>query len=122
MLDHKLVLNRCTNCGYWIYPHRPLCPVCLTWDPVPTEVSGRGTVFMFTLIYQDRDPNVPMSEPAVVAAVELEERPGLRYLSRIVNCPHDAIELDMPVQLTWLDEDGVPSPAFEPASQNGGAQ
>ena len=27
----------------------------------------------------------------------------------------DAIALDMPVQLTWIEEDGITWPAFEPA-------
>lgn len=110
----RLLVNRCTHCGYWIYPHRPLCPQCLSWEVEPTEVSGEGRVFMFTLIHQQRDPNGFLSEPLVAAAVELAEQPGLRYLSRIVGCPRDRIVLDMPVRLTWLE--GAPRmPAFEPA-------
>src|ERR1700756_4366100 len=56
LLQGKLLINRCAACSYWIYPHRPLCPHCLSWDIRPTEVSGNGQVFMFTLIHQERDP------------------------------------------------------------------
>ena len=38
----KLVINRCHDCHYWIYPHRPLCPECLSWNVRPEEVSGYG--------------------------------------------------------------------------------
>ena len=114
LLSRKLLVNRCSACGTWIYPHRPMCPRCWSWDVVPTEVSGDGSVFMFTLIQQERDPSAPMTGPTVVAAVELAEQDGLRYLSQIVNCPPDAIELDMPVRLVWIEQAGRPAPAFEP--------
>lgn len=109
----RLVFNRCHDCGYWIYPHRPICPECLSWNVKPEEVSGYGKVFMFTLLHQLRDATSHILEPMPVAAVELVEQKGLRYLSRIVNCAPDAIAHDLPVQLTWLE--GEPSwPAFEP--------
>ncbi|CAI7979529.1 MULTISPECIES: Zn-ribbon domain-containing OB-fold protein [unclassified Parafrankia] len=115
LLARKLLINRCSACGYWVYPHRPLCPKCWSWDIVPTEVSGEGSVFLCTLIHQERDPNAALSEPVPAAAVELVEQPGLRYLAPIVNCPLEAIRLDMPVRLTWVDRDGLAWPAFEPA-------
>ncbi|TAK99497.1 MAG: hypothetical protein EPO08_16230 [Rhodospirillaceae bacterium] len=114
-----LAINRCGDCGYWVYPHRPMCPECLSWNVTPTEVSGQGRVFMFTLIHQLRDPHSNIMEPVVVAAIELVEQAGLRYLSRIVNCPLEEITLDMPVSLTWIPEGAPRSPAFEPASAQG---
>lgn len=122
MAERRLLINRCDDCGHWIYPHRPLCPECFSWRVTPTQVSGQGRVFTFTLLQQLRDPDSFLAEPVVAAAVELVEQAGLRYLARIVNCPRDRIALDMPVSLTWLDEDGRPAPAFEPAAApEGGA-
>jgi uncharacterized OB-fold protein len=69
---------------------------------------------MFTLIHQERDPAAGLKEPIVVAAIELAEQQGLRYLSRVVNCPSSEIALDMPVQLNWLESKGSMSPVFEP--------
>jgi uncharacterized OB-fold protein len=114
LLEKRLLINRCDACGYWIYPHRPLCPECLSWQVTPTAISGHGHVFMFTLLHQLRDPESVIMEPVCAAAVELVERPGLRYLSRIVGCPLDAITLDMAVTLTWIEERGHPMPAFTP--------
>jgi uncharacterized OB-fold protein len=115
MLSRTLLINRCIACGYWIYPHRPLCPRCLSWDVRATEVSGRGKVFMFTLIHQLREPGGRLREPLVAAAVELAEQPGLRYLARVVGMPSDRIVPDLPVRLTWIEGGlSVPTPAFEP--------
>lgn len=115
MAGRRLVIRKCQDCGYWIYPHRPLCPECLSWNVRFEEVVGKGRVFMETRLHQLRDPNSNIVEPVVAAAVELAERDGLRYLSRIVNCPLEDIRLDMPVTLTWIEDDGQVWPAFEPA-------
>ena len=115
LLAGRLLINQCARCSYWVYPHRPLCPRCLSWELTPTEVSGRGKVFMFTFIHQERDPSQSLREPSIAAAVELAEQGGLRYLARIVNCPMSQITLDMPVRLTWIERDGGKRPAFEPA-------
>ena len=117
LLGGKLLINQCAACGYWIYPHRPLCPRCLSWDVKPTQVSGDGKVFMFTLIHQERDPNDCLREPIITAAVELAEQSGLRFLARVVNCPRSQLVLDMPVRLTWMEHDGRKMPAFEPAQR-----
>ena len=122
MAGRRLMIRHCADCGYWVYPHRPVCPECLGWNVPFEEISGRGRIFMETRLHQLRDPKAQIYEPLVAAAVELAERPGLRYLARIVNCAPDAIALDMPVKLTWVEEDGITWPAFEPAPEhNGGA-
>lgn len=119
LMQGRLLLNRCDDCGHWIYPHRPMCPACLSWNVTPTEVSGRGTVYMYTALHQLRDPNQPLTEPMGLAAVELDEQAGLRYLSRIVDCPAEAVHHGMAVVLTWIEEDGRRWPAFRPAPENG---
>lgn len=120
LAEKQLVINRCQDCGYWIYPHRPLCPECWSWNVKPEEISGLGTVFMFTLLYQLRDPQSMIHEPVNVAAVELAEQKGLRYLARIVNCDPQDITHDMPVRLTWIEQGNLEWPAFEPIAQMGG--
>ena len=115
LLQGRLLINRCAGCGWWIYPHRPLCPQCLSWQVTPQPVSGRGTVFMYTLIHQERDPEGQPRAPVIAAAVELAEQRGLRYLARIVHCPPERLALDMAVSLCWIDDGGRRMPAFEPA-------
>lgn len=119
LMEGRFLLNRCDDCGTWIYPHRPLCPQCLSWSVTPTEISGRGRLHMYTLLYQSRDPDTPLTEPMQAAAIELAEQPGLRYLSQVVNCPLAALRHDMPVTLTWIEDRGRRWPAFEPAAEEG---
>lgn len=119
LMQRRLLINRCDDCGRWIYPHRPMCPACLSWNVTPTEVSGRGKLYMFTLLQQSRDPDKPLDEPMQVAAIELAEQPGLRYLSQVVDCPQAALRHDMPVELTWVEHGGRHWPAFRPEARRG---
>ncbi|WP_285019906.1 OB-fold domain-containing protein [Novosphingobium sp. fls2-241-R2A-195] len=114
LMRSRLLVNRCNECGHWIYPHRPLCPECLSFSVEPAEVSGLGRLHMWTLIHQSRDPDKPLAAPLLAAAIELVEQPGLRYLSRVVGCPPERLRHDMPVQLTWIEEEGRRWPAFTP--------
>lgn len=115
MLEHKLLLPRCDLCGHWIYPIAPMCPACWSTDTSFTQVSGKGRVYLFTLLYQGAPiPDVDFSTPHPIAGVELDEQPGLRYLAPIVNCELDQIQFDMPVELTWIERANMPAPAFQP--------
>jgi uncharacterized OB-fold protein len=96
LLERRLLVNRCGDCGRLHQPPGPVCPACWSDDVSPTEVSGRGTVHSF-------------SRPVVV--VDLDE--GVRATATIVNC--DEPRIGMPVRLTWIERDGAPVPAFEPA-------
>jgi uncharacterized OB-fold protein len=117
LMGGRLLINCCQGCGHWIYPHRPICPQCLSWKVEATEVSGKGRLYMYTLLHQSRDPDQPLTAPLQAAAIELVEQPGLRYLSQVVNCPVETLAHDMPVTLTWIEDRGRRWPAFEPEGQ-----
>lgn len=115
MAERRLVLNRCAACGYWIYPISPLCPKCWSEDVRGEQVSGRGFVYLFTLLRHGAPiPGVDFSTPHPIAGIELVEQVGLRYLAPIVNCANEDIYIGMPVELTWIERAGAPAPAFQP--------
>lgn len=109
---HKLELPHCETCGRYAFPPRPLCPVCLV-KPAWSEVSGRGTVYTFTIM---RDSFMKGFEPPyVVAEVELEEQPGLRLVTNIVDCDVADVHIGQPVEVTFEDRSGsVTVPQFRP--------
>ena len=115
-LQRKLLVNRCQDCGHWILPMRPLCSQCWSDRVEAHEVTGKGAVHLFTLVHQG--PAVPGFEhagPYPIAAVELEEQDGLRLPATIVNCAAEDIRIGMPVELTWIERNGAPIAAFQPA-------
>ncbi|GAC1409896.1 MAG: hypothetical protein NVS4B6_32370 [Mycobacterium sp.] len=116
--DGHLMVSRCTQCGLWVSPPAPDCPDCggaLAAQPV----SGRGTVFTYTVNYQPFNPAVPV--PYVIAIVELDEQPGLRIASNIVDCEPDSVRIGLPVEVRFerhdVDDADVFVPVFAPRKE-----
>jgi len=109
--DHKLLIQRCSQCGALRHPPRPMCPQCqsLTWDTV--EASGRGTVYSFVIPHHPPLPWFP--DPYVVALVDLEE--GTRLVSNIVGVAPDGVTVGMAVSVRYEHfDDDVVLPLFAP--------
>jgi uncharacterized OB-fold protein len=117
-LDHELRVNRCADCGRWHHPPKPMCPACWSWNVVPTAVSGRGTVHLLMWLHHGPAPGgaAETAAPHPVVVVELAEQTGLRITSTIVGSPAESVRIGMPVEVAWIDRDGVPFPAFTPAA------
>jgi len=110
--DGHLQVLRCSRCSTFVHPPAPLCPVCLSTALVPTPVSGRGTVYTFTVNVQPWQPDLPV--PYVVAVVELAEQPGLRILTNIVECDPNDVTIGMPVEVRFEHHGDVYLPLFAP--------
>lgn len=114
-LNHELRINRCGDCGEWHHPPRPLCPKCWSFNVKPTPVSGHGTVHLLMKLHQGPPaPGVDYKQPHPVATVELDEQPGLRFTSTVIDYPLEEIHIGMRVELAWVERYGAPYPVFKP--------
>lgn len=110
--DGQLRIQRCPGTGTWYHPPRPDCGPNGEHVPVPTPVSGLGTVFSYTV---NRQPFLPAIEPPyVVAIVELDEQEGLQLMTRIVNCEPEAVHMGQRVRVVFEQHDEIYLPFFEP--------
>jgi uncharacterized protein len=112
-LDHRLLVNRCADCGLWHQPPRPICPSCWSTNVMPTEVSGSGTIYMAIFLHQGPPAeDVDYRTPHPVVTVELDEQDGLRFTSTVVGSPNEAIRIGERVELDWIERGGMPIPVF----------
>lgn len=117
LLERRLVLNRCDGCDRWHHPPLPQCPGCWSTSVNPTPVSGRGTVFLLSLMHQG-PLHAEVEYPHLVATVELVEQPGLRVTTAL-KAPAERAHIGMPVRLAWVERGGNPFPVFEPDVEGG---
>ncbi len=116
LLGHELVAARCRGCGTWFTPVRSVCPGCWSDDVAVSPVAGRGRVHLLILLHQGPPAaDVSYATPWPLAAVELEEQEGLRFVGTIVGCPPERLRIGLPVEVTWIERDGGPWFAFRPA-------
>jgi uncharacterized protein len=113
--DGQLMIDWCARCELWVSPPTAECPDC-GGDLVAHPVSGRGTVFTYTVNYQPFNPSVPV--PYVIAIVVLDEQADLRIATNIVDCEPDSVYVGQPVEVRFerhdVDGDAVFVPVFAP--------
>jgi uncharacterized OB-fold protein len=100
---HRLVVQVCNRCGRTRHPPGPLCPSCRSFDLGWREVSGRGTVYTYTVVRRAFIPSLADRLPYVVVVVELEGGGGARLLSNLVEADVAAVRVGMPVEVVWED-------------------
>jgi uncharacterized OB-fold protein len=98
---HELRLQRCDACGSFRFPPQVLCRACLDERHRWVPTSGRGTVYSYVVQHRPATPAFAADVPYVVAVVELEEGPLL--LTDIVGCAPEAVEVGMPVEVSFVD-------------------
>ncbi|OBI98285.1 Zn-ribbon domain-containing OB-fold protein [Mycobacterium asiaticum] len=106
-----LLVEHCADCGRWVHPPAGVCRDC-GGALVAKPVSGRGTVFTYTVNHHPYNPEVPT--PYVIALVELSEQDGLRVAANIVDCEPDLVTCGMPVAIR-PDKGTGGAPLFAPA-------
>jgi uncharacterized OB-fold protein len=113
--DGELRFLRCQACGYYNHPPTPICPSChskrLEWE----RVSGRATLFTYSVNHQPWMPGPEL--PYVVAIVELPEQDGLRLTTNLVDVDPGQVEIGMEVEVTFEPhDDEVWIPLFRPVT------
>lgn len=87
----ELMVQRCEACGVLAFYPRSTCPVCgstaLAWQPV----SGRGSLYTFTVARRPTHRRLAGRVPYVIAVVELDEGPHLT--STVVDVDVDALRI-----------------------------
>ena len=113
--EHRLSIQRCTACqGHVFYP-RAICPHCGAADLAWVDVSGRGTVYSFTVARRATMRPFEADVPYVIAIVELAEGP--RMTTSIVGCGVDDVRVGMAVVAEFDDvTPEVTLVKFRPAS------
>ncbi len=111
--EHRFRLPRCNDCGTIAFPPRATCSKCLAGNMSWTDLTGRGTVYTYCVMHDTLIRG--MEPPFVIAQVELEDQPGLRITSNILDCPIENVRIGMPVEVTFEEvNEQVTLPQFKP--------
>ena len=92
---HELQIQRCNACGTHIFYPREACSACLSPDLLWIPVSGKGTLYSYTIAQAPTHPAFADDVPYVIAIVELKEGPHIT--TNLVGCQPDQVTIGMPV-------------------------
>lgn len=95
----KLLIQGCQGCGNLHHPPTAACRDCGSLDLAPVEMSGRGTLFTYTVVHAPVSP--PFVAPYPVILVELEEGP--RVVSELHGVACEDIRIGMELEVDFID-------------------
>lgn len=112
--EGRLTLKRCTSCGHIDQPPYLYCTNCHSDAAEWIEATGKGTLVAYAI----NEYMVPFpfwdDMPYVLAMIDLEE--GVRMISNIVECDHDALENGMALEVVFDKvSDDFTLPKWRPA-------
>jgi uncharacterized OB-fold protein len=96
----ELRIQYCEACDRHQFYPRFICTQCagaVQW----ITAAGRGFVYSYTTVYQNRMPPFDALVPYVIALVQLDEGP--RMLTNITDCPVGDVKIGMPVEFYTSD-------------------
>lgn len=106
-----LLLQYCETCQHYQFYPRLYCMQCgadtLSWK----QASGRGVIYSYTIIRQNKSPEFINDTPYNVAIIQLEEGP--RLMSNIVDADPGTLQVDLPVTVVFdAVSDAISIPRF----------
>lgn len=106
-----LHVPRCQDCHRFVLPATRSCPAC-GGPTVPEPVSGRATVFTWTVNEHQFHPDIP--PPTIIAIVVLDEQDDLRLATNLIDCRPDDVRVGLPVSVRFEDHGEIFYPVFAP--------
>jgi uncharacterized OB-fold protein len=89
--------------------------------PIAVEVSGRGTLFAFTVLRQPFHPDFADAMPLIIGLTELDDAPGVRILTNIVAAEPDELRCGLPMEVVFERRGEFALPQFRPVRAGTGA-
>ena len=100
--QERLVVQNCTACDRLNFPPRAACDLCGLGDNLGwKEVSGRGKIYNYGVVHDCPVASLKEDLPFNLAAVMLDEDPGILMFSHLPGTPADQVPVGAAVQVIF---------------------
>ena len=110
--DGRLVVQRCDDCGHAQYPPEVICAKCQSANLGYADASGQATMYSFGVFPRSLMP--VFEAPYAVALVDLDDHPGVRMMTNIVDADLSTLEIGMPLEVVFEPRGAWQVPQFRP--------
>jgi uncharacterized OB-fold protein len=108
---HRLLLQRCADCGKPRHYPRPLCDACFSMNAAWAEASGNGTVHSWTVTHYAFHPGFRGELPYLLLTVDLAE--GVRMNAQARGLDAATLKIGLPVRVAFETvQPGLTLPVF----------
>ena len=114
--EHKLTIQKCADCGAYVFYPKLFCTACNSENLEWIEASGKGKIYSYTVVMTNASSGFQDDVPFVVAIVRLDE--GVKMMTNIVDCDPMSLYCEMPVEVTFEKlNDDFTLPKFKPVTK-----
>lgn len=98
----RLVIQNCTACERLHFPPRLVCDQCGSGDNMEwKEMSGKGKIYNYGVVYDCPVDTLKADLPFNLAAIMLDEDPGVLMYSHLPGTPADEVPVGGAVQVIF---------------------
>jgi uncharacterized OB-fold protein len=109
--QHKLVFQKCKDCGLLVHRPRPMCPRCNSMEKEWFHSTGEGVVYSWVNFVYANAAYPGIKVPYTVVVVEMAE--GVRIISNLYDVKPEEVYVGMPVEVVFDDiADDLTLPKF----------
>ncbi len=109
--QHKLVFQKCKDCGLLVHRPRPMCPRCNSMEREWVPSTGKGVVYSWVNFVYANAAYPGIKVPYTVVVVEMAE--GVRMISNLYDVKPEEVYVGMPVEVVFDDiADDLTLPKF----------
>lgn len=72
--EKRLVMKKCSGCGLLRFPPGAACPWCQSLESTWEQVTGKGTIYSYSVVMQAIQPGFRDWAPYTIILVELDEQ------------------------------------------------
>jgi hypothetical protein len=108
----RLCFQRCSACGTFRHPWGPVCFRCRSDGWRWQEVPGTGSVFSFTWVHHAVTPLLREYVPYNVSVVTIDDAPGVRVVSNVVDADEATLRIGAPVEVVFETVGALAFPRF----------
>jgi len=110
-----LSIQQCVQCKTFRHLPKPTCPNCQSFDYEYAPVSGKGTVYSYTIAHHPVHPALRERGGTYNMVVVKLDDAQVKLVSNLVGVADEDIRIDMPVEVVWEEpRPGVVIPRFRP--------
>ena len=111
---HKLVLQRCKGCGLYSSRPRVICPRCHTDEFEWSQVSGKGKIHSYSIVWQTTVRGFQDEMPYVVCNAQIDEEPTCYVTANLLvdQSAHADLDIHLPVVIDFENRGEVVVPQW----------
>lgn len=105
--NHKLLVQRCTECGTFQFGPEWICYNCRSEDVSWYECSGKGVVYAFERVWHPVHPALKDRVPYLIVLAELPDAGNVRMVGNLLGDPEQKVQIGDAVEVVWEEHEEV---------------